>query len=178
MSLLYWSSSKRKRPRKMAAWEVSAVPPEAVVFIDKPIRVRGARTATFGGEGGLAVTLRFRAAVLAAPARNSGSRRSRPNSRARARSWSGSARRAVPHRSGGHRRPTGLSHADRAGARGGRHGLGCRRRRRSGRVGERVVLSWNPHCGRCFHCERGQPILCDRMCRRGRRRSRSMAPRG
>jgi S-(hydroxymethyl)glutathione dehydrogenase/alcohol dehydrogenase len=29
------------------------------------------------------------------------------------------------------------------------------------RIGERVVLSWNPHCGRCFHCERGQPILCD-----------------
>jgi Zn-dependent alcohol dehydrogenase len=31
----------------------------------------------------------------------------------------------------------------------------------SARVGERVVLSWNPHCGRCFHCTRGQPILCD-----------------
>jgi S-(hydroxymethyl)glutathione dehydrogenase / alcohol dehydrogenase len=30
------------------------------------------------------------------------------------------------------------------------------------RVGQRVVLSWNPHCGRCFHCGRGQPILCDR----------------
>ena len=30
------------------------------------------------------------------------------------------------------------------------------------RVGQRVVLSWNPHCGCCFHCERGQPILCDR----------------
>jgi S-(hydroxymethyl)glutathione dehydrogenase/alcohol dehydrogenase len=30
-----------------------------------------------------------------------------------------------------------------------------------GRIGQRVVLSWNPHCGRCFHCERGQPILCD-----------------
>jgi S-(hydroxymethyl)glutathione dehydrogenase/alcohol dehydrogenase len=29
------------------------------------------------------------------------------------------------------------------------------------RVGQRVVLSWNPHCGRCFQCERGQPILCD-----------------
>jgi S-(hydroxymethyl)glutathione dehydrogenase / alcohol dehydrogenase len=24
-----------------------------------------------------------------------------------------------------------------------------------------VVLSWNPHCGRCFHCSRGQPILCE-----------------
>jgi S-(hydroxymethyl)glutathione dehydrogenase/alcohol dehydrogenase len=30
-----------------------------------------------------------------------------------------------------------------------------------GRVGERVVLSWNPHCGRCFYCERGRPILCE-----------------
>ncbi|HEY6979374.1 Zn-dependent alcohol dehydrogenase [Reyranella sp.] len=29
------------------------------------------------------------------------------------------------------------------------------------RRGERVVLSWNPHCGHCFHCERGQPILCE-----------------
>ena len=29
------------------------------------------------------------------------------------------------------------------------------------RVGEPVVLSWNPHCGRCFHCDRGQPILCE-----------------
>ncbi len=27
-------------------------------------------------------------------------------------------------------------------------------------VGDRVVLSWNPHCGSCFHCERAQPILC------------------
>src|SRR6185437_14478406 len=27
-------------------------------------------------------------------------------------------------------------------------------------AGDRVVLSWNPHCGRCFHCERAQPILC------------------
>src|SRR5579864_7333324 len=26
--------------------------------------------------------------------------------------------------------------------------------------GDRVVLSWNPHCGRCFYCERSQPILC------------------
>ncbi len=37
----------------------------------------------------------------------------------------------------------------------------------SGRVGERVVLSWNPHCGRCFHCERGQPILCERYVSQG-----------
>jgi S-(hydroxymethyl)glutathione dehydrogenase / alcohol dehydrogenase len=27
-------------------------------------------------------------------------------------------------------------------------------------VGDRVVLSWNPHCGRCFYCQRAQPILC------------------
>lgn len=30
-----------------------------------------------------------------------------------------------------------------------------------GRIGQSVVLSWNPHCGRCPNCERGQPILCD-----------------
>jgi S-(hydroxymethyl)glutathione dehydrogenase / alcohol dehydrogenase len=36
-----------------------------------------------------------------------------------------------------------------------------------GRVGQRVVLSWNPHCGRCFYCERGQPILCDRYVSQG-----------
>jgi S-(hydroxymethyl)glutathione dehydrogenase / alcohol dehydrogenase len=28
------------------------------------------------------------------------------------------------------------------------------------RRGDRVVLSWNPHCGDCFYCDRGQPILC------------------
>jgi S-(hydroxymethyl)glutathione dehydrogenase/alcohol dehydrogenase len=27
-------------------------------------------------------------------------------------------------------------------------------------IGDRVVLSWNPHCGRCFYCDRAQPILC------------------
>jgi S-(hydroxymethyl)glutathione dehydrogenase/alcohol dehydrogenase len=27
-------------------------------------------------------------------------------------------------------------------------------------AGDRVVLSWNPHCGHCFYCDRGQPILC------------------
>jgi S-(hydroxymethyl)glutathione dehydrogenase/alcohol dehydrogenase len=26
--------------------------------------------------------------------------------------------------------------------------------------GDRVVMSWNPHCGHCFYCERAQPILC------------------
>ncbi len=29
------------------------------------------------------------------------------------------------------------------------------------RPGDTVVLSWNPHCGRCFYCERDQPILCE-----------------
>lgn len=28
-------------------------------------------------------------------------------------------------------------------------------------VGDHVILSWNPHCGHCFQCVRGQPILCD-----------------
>ena len=37
-------------------------------------------------------------------------------------------------------------------------------------VGDRVVLSWNPHCGVCFYCERAQPILC--------RRSAAAAPKG
>ena len=27
--------------------------------------------------------------------------------------------------------------------------------------GDHVVASWNPHCGHCFYCERGQPILCE-----------------
>jgi S-(hydroxymethyl)glutathione dehydrogenase/alcohol dehydrogenase len=36
-----------------------------------------------------------------------------------------------------------------------------------GRVGQRVVLSWNPHCGRCFYCERGQPILCEQYVSQG-----------
>jgi S-(hydroxymethyl)glutathione dehydrogenase/alcohol dehydrogenase len=28
-------------------------------------------------------------------------------------------------------------------------------------IGDHVVLSWNPHCGHCFNCERDLPILCD-----------------
>src|SRR3979409_237202 len=28
-------------------------------------------------------------------------------------------------------------------------------------VGDHVVLSWNPHCGRCFYCDRDAPILCE-----------------
>ena len=34
-------------------------------------------------------------------------------------------------------------------------------------VGDRVVLSWNPHCGACFYCERAQPILCRRFLTNG-----------
>lgn len=37
------------------------------------------------------------------------------------------------------------------------------------RRGEQVVLSWNPHCGQCFHCNAGQPILCERYVRLGPR---------
>ncbi len=29
------------------------------------------------------------------------------------------------------------------------------------RAGDHVVLSSNPHCGHCFHCDRAQPILCE-----------------
>lgn len=38
------------------------------------------------------------------------------------------------------------------------HGLGA---------GDPVLLHWNPHCGLCFHCERGQPILCDQYLAHG-----------
>lgn len=34
-------------------------------------------------------------------------------------------------------------------------------------AGDPVVLHWNPHCGLCFHCERGQPILCDQFLAHG-----------
>jgi len=27
--------------------------------------------------------------------------------------------------------------------------------------GDHVVCSWNPHCGHCWYCERGEPILCE-----------------
>ena len=27
--------------------------------------------------------------------------------------------------------------------------------------GDHVICSWNPSCGHCFHCDRGQPILCE-----------------
>jgi S-(hydroxymethyl)glutathione dehydrogenase / alcohol dehydrogenase len=29
------------------------------------------------------------------------------------------------------------------------------------RKGESVILSWNPHCGHCFYCDRDLPILCE-----------------
>ena len=28
-------------------------------------------------------------------------------------------------------------------------------------IGNHVVLSWNPHCGHCFYCDRNLPILCE-----------------
>jgi S-(hydroxymethyl)glutathione dehydrogenase / alcohol dehydrogenase len=37
------------------------------------------------------------------------------------------------------------------------------------RVGEHVILSWNPHCGSCVPCEQGTPILCDTYLDRGPR---------
>jgi S-(hydroxymethyl)glutathione dehydrogenase/alcohol dehydrogenase len=27
--------------------------------------------------------------------------------------------------------------------------------------GDHVILSWNPHCGHCFYCDRDAPILCE-----------------
>lgn len=27
--------------------------------------------------------------------------------------------------------------------------------------GDHVICSWNPHCGHCFYCDRGVPILCE-----------------
>src|SRR6267154_4803834 len=32
---------------------------------------------------------------------------------------------------------------------------------RGGNTGDHVVLSWNPHCGHCFYCDRDSPILCE-----------------
>src|SRR3954452_22603415 len=29
------------------------------------------------------------------------------------------------------------------------------------KVGDHVVLSWNPNCGHCFYCDRDAPILCE-----------------
>jgi S-(hydroxymethyl)glutathione dehydrogenase/alcohol dehydrogenase len=27
-------------------------------------------------------------------------------------------------------------------------------------IGDHVIISWNPHCGACFYCDKRQPILC------------------
>ena len=32
-------------------------------------------------------------------------------------------------------------------------------------VGDHVILSWNPHCGHCFYCDRDLPILCEEYLR-------------
>ena len=29
------------------------------------------------------------------------------------------------------------------------------------KAGDHVILSWNPHCGHCYYCERDLPILCE-----------------
>jgi S-(hydroxymethyl)glutathione dehydrogenase/alcohol dehydrogenase len=29
------------------------------------------------------------------------------------------------------------------------------------KAGDHVVVSWNPHCGHCFYCDRDAPILCE-----------------
>ena len=35
------------------------------------------------------------------------------------------------------------------------------------RAGDHVVLSWNPHCGQCFYCDRDAPILCEEYLGKG-----------
>jgi S-(hydroxymethyl)glutathione dehydrogenase/alcohol dehydrogenase len=35
------------------------------------------------------------------------------------------------------------------------------------RKGENVILSWNPHCGHCFYCDRDLPILCEEYLAKG-----------
>ena len=35
------------------------------------------------------------------------------------------------------------------------------------RKGESVILSWNPHCGHCFYCDRDLPILCEEYLAKG-----------
>jgi S-(hydroxymethyl)glutathione dehydrogenase/alcohol dehydrogenase len=37
------------------------------------------------------------------------------------------------------------------------------------RPGDHVVLSWNPHCGHCFYCDRDAPILCEQYLGEGSR---------
>src|SRR5262249_37249948 len=33
--------------------------------------------------------------------------------------------------------------------------------------GDHVILSWNPHCGHCYYCDRGLPILCEEYLGKG-----------
>src|SRR3954468_854755 len=33
--------------------------------------------------------------------------------------------------------------------------------------GDHVILSWNPHCGHCFYCDRDLPILCEEYLGKG-----------
>lgn len=33
--------------------------------------------------------------------------------------------------------------------------------------GDHVILSWNPHCGHCFYCDRDLPILCEEYLAKG-----------
>src|SRR5438445_8326558 len=35
------------------------------------------------------------------------------------------------------------------------------------KAGDHVVLSWNPHCGHCFYCDRDSPILCEEYLGKG-----------
>jgi S-(hydroxymethyl)glutathione dehydrogenase/alcohol dehydrogenase len=37
------------------------------------------------------------------------------------------------------------------------------------KTGDHVVLSWNPHCGHCFYCDRDTPILCEQYLGEGPR---------
>jgi S-(hydroxymethyl)glutathione dehydrogenase/alcohol dehydrogenase len=37
------------------------------------------------------------------------------------------------------------------------------------KAGDHVVLSWNPHCGHCFYCDRDAPILCEQYLAEGPR---------
>jgi S-(hydroxymethyl)glutathione dehydrogenase / alcohol dehydrogenase len=37
------------------------------------------------------------------------------------------------------------------------------------KLGDHVILSWNPHCGHCFYCDRDLPILCETYLREGAR---------
>lgn len=38
---------------------------------------------------------------------------------------------------------------------------------RDTKVGDKVVLSWNPSCGHCFYCDRALPILCEQYLEEG-----------